>query len=678
MLVVNDNFDCLGASWMAASRTGYSGPRGGLRCDHVGRRATEAVLCGCVRFPVPVDPVSDAPLSSADNRGGATTPGTPGDAADTEADDIAGDIAGDTAADTPVDPPSATAGATAVDIDEANSVVTPAGAGLPERRRTSARWPRLTLPGAWVALAFVCLSFTPTLLPRPAFFQGFVCGVNGVIGYSFGVLGAWLWRQFADRPARPARPRSWRAFLVAAPVIALASYLLGLRWQLQIRELMSVPPEGFFPQLLLPLIAAVMFLLLLTCARGVRALFRAISNLLARRMGRRAARGIGAVLVAAATGLLVSGVLVDGAIGIADRSFATLDTTTGDTAVQPTTPLRSGGPQSEVPWNTLGFQGRNFIGTGPTAAQISALSGTAAQEPIRAYAGIATEQDPEQRAAMAVADLDRAGGFGRRYLLVAGTTGTGWVDPGAVDSLEYLTDGDVATVAIQYSYLPSWVSFIVDQSRARAAGRALFDAVYERWSQLAPDARPRLLVFGVSLGSFSGETAFSGEFDLRNRTSGALFAGPPNFNTLFREFTDGRDAGSPEEQPVFRDGRTVRFTATPDQPISPVDAPWDGTRVLYLAHPSDPIIYWSPDLILRRPDWLTEPPGADVLDEMVWIPVVTFWQVTADMLEPVPVPQGHGHVYEGQYVDGWAAVIQPPGWTPAKAAQLRAVIIDEY
>jgi uncharacterized membrane protein len=63
-------------------------------------------------------------------------------------------------------------------------------------------WFRYTLPGAWVALLFVCLSFTPTLLPRPAFFQGFVCGINGAIGYALGVLGAWLWREFANRPAR--------------------------------------------------------------------------------------------------------------------------------------------------------------------------------------------------------------------------------------------------------------------------------------------------------------------------------------------------------------------------------------------------------------------------------------------------------------------------------------------
>ena len=78
--------------------------------------------------------------------------------------------------------------------------------------------------------------------------------------------------------------------------------------------------------------------------------------------------------------------------------------------------------------------------------------------------------------------------------------------------------------------------------------------------------------------------------------------------------------------------------------------------------------------MLGRPDWLTEPPGADVLPEMVWIPFVTFWQVTADMVEPVPVRSGHGHIYTEQYVDGWAAVIQPAGWTTAQADALRAII----
>ena len=148
-----------------------------------------------------------------------------------------------------------------------------------------------------------------------------------------------------------------------------------------------------------------------------------------------------------------------------------------------------------------------------------------------------------------------------------GTTGTGWVDPGAINAFEYETGGNSAAVAIQYSYLPSWASFLVDQTRAREAGRALFDAVYQKWSALPAATRPKLFVFGLSLGSYAAESPFSGEGDLANRTDGALLAGSPSFNVLHREFTVGRDAGSPEVQPVYRDGRTVRFSNDPAKPI---------------------------------------------------------------------------------------------------------------
>jgi uncharacterized membrane protein len=254
------------------------------------------------------------------------------------------------------------------------------------------------------------------------------------------------------------------------------------------------------------------------------------------------------------------------------------------------------------------------------------------------------------------------------------TTGSGWVDPAMIDSFEYLSDGDSAAVAIQYSYLPSWISYLVDQSKAREAGRTLFDVVYDRWSRLPQDQRPKLFVAGESLGSFGGETAFSGEADLRNRTAGTLFAGPPNFNTLFREFSDNRDTGSPEIEPVYKDGRTVRFASDPAAAIPPSGQPWDGSRVLYLMHPSDPIVWWSPHLILSEPDWIGEAPGTDVLEGMVWMPFVTFWQVSADLPFSTGVPGGHGHKYTTEQVDGWYAVLQPPGLTPATLDALKQVI----
>jgi uncharacterized membrane protein len=538
------------------------------------------------------------------------------------------------------------------------------------------RWFTYTLPGSWVALLFACLSFTPSLLPRAPLFQGVVTSVSAAIGYGLGVFGAWVWREFADRDRRSPRPGAWRVFAAVATFSLVVSAALGYWWQEQLRELMGMPSQG--PSfVLLPISAAVLFVVVLAVGRGLRAVYRGLAGWLERWFGARAARATGLLVVVGGTWLVVSGVLLDGLISAADQVFAVRNEELTDGVEQPTSELRSGSPTSLVPWQTLGRWGRTFTAGGPSVDDIAAFTGGEATEPIRIFAGTQSAPDTEERAELAVSDLDRAGGFDRSYLLVATTTGSGWLVPSAVDSFEYITGGDCAIVAIQYSHLPSSLSYLVDQDRAREAGRQLFDAVYERWFELPAGDRPKLLVYGESLGSFGGETAFSGEHDMANRTDGALFVGPPSFNTHFREFTDDRRRDSPEVEPVFRDGRTVRFTNQPAEDIDPISEAWEGPRVLYLIHPSDPIVWWSPDLLLTRPDWLEEPAGSDVLDAMVWIPFVTFWQVTADLPIGLGVPAGHGHVYNGEHVDGWVTVLQPSGWTDERSAELRRIVTAE-
>jgi uncharacterized membrane protein len=532
----------------------------------------------------------------------------------------------------------------------------------------------LTLPGCWGALIIGCLSFTPSLLPRGGIVQGLIWGITAAIGYGLGVLAAWIWRAFADRDPRRPRRRSWLVFLICAAVLIVVSFGLGQYWQYEIRGLMGVTDYSIPLVIASPFVAAAAFCLFLLIGRALRGLFRWVANLLDRWIGRRAARAVGWILVAGLAYLVVSGLLLQGFVNLMNSAYSLRDTMTAEGIHQPTTSLRSGGPGSVIPWDTLGWQGRNFIGKGPSVADIEKFTGQPAMEPIRIYAGLASAPDAQARAALAVRDLERAGGFQRKYLLVVTTTGSGWVDPALVDTFEYLSGGDAATVALQYSYLPSWISYLVDQSKAQEAGRALFDAVYGAWAQLPQDQRPRLLVAGESLGSFGGEAAFTGENSMANLTSGALFAGPPNFNTLFREFTDHRDPGSPEVQPVYQDGRIVRFVNDPTTGIPPNGQPWEGSRVLYMMHPSDPIVWWSPHLIFSEPDWISEPPGSDVLKGMFWMPFVTFWQVTADLPFATGVPGGHGHKYTSEYVDGFNAIMQPAGITPEELASLRKII----
>src|SRR5690606_35093432 len=141
---------------------------------------------------------------------------------------------------------------------------------------------------------------------------------------------------------------------------------------------------------------------------------------------------------------------------------------------QPTIPSRTGSPASHLAWNELGRAGREFLASGPSAADIQALTHRSAQEPIRVYVGLRSAETPAARARLALEELIRVDAFSRSVLVVITPTGTGWVDPSAMDALEYLHDGDVASVAMQYSYLSSPLSLIVQPDYGAAAARALF------------------------------------------------------------------------------------------------------------------------------------------------------------------------------------------------------------
>jgi uncharacterized membrane protein len=531
----------------------------------------------------------------------------------------------------------------------------------------------VTLPGCWGALIFGCLSFTPSLLPRGGVIQGVVFGITAAIGYGLGVLAASIWRAFADRDPRRPRRWAWLTFFIAGGVLYAVGFAAGQYWQYEIRKLMGVTQYDIPLVVASPVIAALVFGLFLLIGRGLRGLYRWAAKLLNRWIGPRAARGVGWVLVVGLTYVVVSGLLLQGFVNLMNSAYGLRDTKTAEGIKQPTTSLRSGGPGSLIPWDTLGWQGRNFIGKGPSVSDIEKFTGHPAMEPIRIYAGLASAKGAEAQASLAVNDLQRAGGFQRKNLLVVTTTGSGWVDPALVDTFEYLSGGNCATVAIQYSYLPSWISYLVDKAKALAAGRALFDAVYGVWAKMPAGQRAKMYIAGESLGSFGGEAAFTGANGMANATNGILFAGPPNFNTLWTEFTGNRQAGSPEIQPIYQDGRTVRFVNDATTGIPPQGQPWNGTRVLYLQHPSDPIVWWSPHLIFSQPDWISEPPGKDVLKTMFWMPLITFWQVTADLPFSTGVPQGHGHKYTAEYVDGFNAVMRA-GLTSQELTNLRKII----
>jgi uncharacterized membrane protein len=370
---------------------------------------------------------------------------------------------------------------------------------------------------------------------------------------------------------------------------------------------------------------------------------------------------------------ILNGIIISGVMGLLNEAYSVKNGTTDTGIVQPTDTHLSGSPESLIKWDSLGRQGRTFIGKVPTTGQLSSFNQAQATQPVRIYSGLESASSTRDRANLAVADLKRAGGFSRKIIVVTTTTGTGWVDEEGVKPVEYMYNGDSAVVSMQYSYLPSSLSFLVDQQKAKDAGSELYNAVYNEALNIPKDQRPKIVVFGESLGSYGGEAAFANEASFKATSDGAVWAGPPNFNVLRKTATANRDAGSPEILPVFKQGQTLRFAdAAPD--LKNPNKPWAEPKAVYLENASDPIVWWSPNLIFDKPGWLKEPRGSDVSKNTHWLPIISFWGVSGDMVFSTGVPDGHGHKYGTMPTEAWSYVAPPSGWTADKTQELRNLL----
>ena len=537
---------------------------------------------------------------------------------------------------------------------------------------------RFSRPGLAVALLFFAVSLAPSLLPRTGLFQGVVSGITTVIGYALGALGAWLWR-YLEVPI-PSRTTVVGRAVIGLPLIAIGALSIlsvwqQVGWQNDVRDLFGMDPIS--PTVWVPILPVTLLVaaLLLVVARAIRRLFRWVTAWAERMLPRRVARVVGAVIVAVALVTVGSGVVVDGLFALANQSFSVSDTATPDGLTQPTSELRSGSPDSLAEWDTLGRQGRRFVATGPTVEELDEANGGGAVEPIRVYAGIKSADDIEGRAELVLDELKRTGAFDREVLVVATTTGTGFLEPNAMNSLEYLHNGDTAIVGVQYSYLPSWISLLADQEVTKETSRVVFDTVHEHWSSLPERSRPELYLFGLSLGSFGVESILTSINVLNSPIDGALMSGPPFVNALWNEVSKDRDAGSPAWLPVYEEGRTVRFTSLEDRLDEPAGR-WGDTKLVYLQHASDPVTFFSGDLAFSPPDWLEDSQrGPDVSEEMRWFPIVTMWQVALDLPVAGEVPAGHGHLYtSGEYLAAWVGITEPDGWTDADTDRLEAIL----
>ena len=542
--------------------------------------------------------------------------------------------------------------------------------------------------GLAAGLVFWWFSLVPSLLPRSWIVQAGVSAVSFVVGYGIGSLLGWLGhlglRRLGGQPSRRLRRGGWVVLAVAAPIAVIGAMATWPRWQNDQRVLVGMGEVSVL-EAVAAVVAAVGLVVVL--GAGCRVAWRAIQGV-DRWFDRRVSHPVAfvgtVVVVTIAMQLFMQHVAWHGFRSWANNVYSTTDRGADRGVVQPAAANLSGSPRSLVSWDTLGQQGRRFVAGATSTAQLRRFRGTDAGvvEPIRVYVGTRSAGSLDEQAALAVRELERTGAFDRAVLVVATVTGTGWIDPDAATAIEQLYGGDTAIVSLQYSYLPSWIAFLIDRQASAPAGSVLFNAVYQAWAQRPATSRPKLVVFGESLGSYGAEAAFAG-FDARTslanlvtRTDGALFAGPVSDNMIWREIVRERAAGSPAWKPVFgHDRETARvFTRAAD--LGRLDRSWPEPRVAYLVYPSDPVSVFRVRTLWSRPDWVKQPRGYDVAPRARWFPIVTGIQTVADLIGAFSAPAGHGHNYNVDFVGAWANVVPPPGWTDADTARLTRFLTE--
>ena len=536
---------------------------------------------------------------------------------------------------------------------------------------------RLCNTGLVLGTLFFAASLTPSLTPRVTAAQAVLSGLCLAAGYGLGVLLRWLWGYLElPLPRIEGESRRRRIVAVACAVIAVLALWRSQHWENIVRELMHLDPAGPSRILGVAVGAVVAGLLFVVLGRPALMVVKTVMRLVARKVPRRIAHVIGAIGGVLLLAGLVNGVIVSSILDMLDASYRQADALIPPDMPPPTEWDSPGSVQSLVAWDQLGRMGRRYVDARPTAEEIASFAGAGSKAPLRVYAGLPAGDTPEQRAKLALDELRRVGGFERKALIIITPTGTGWVDPSGIDGIEYLYRGDVASVAVQYSYLSSPLTLFLDPETGGVTARALFREVYGYWRSLPPERRPKLFLHGLSLGALNSERSFEMFELLGEPFDGALWSGPPFAAGKWVGLTRSRKPGTPVWLPRVDDGSFVRFMNQAGS-STPAGTPWGPMRVVYLQYGSDAVTFFDRHGFFREPELLDAPRPPDVSPAMRWYPVVTMMQMAMDTSLSMSAPMGFGHVYApSHYIAAWLEVTGIDDWSPADVERLKR-FLDE-
>lgn len=526
----------------------------------------------------------------------------------------------------------------------------------------------LSFLGVIAALAMYAVSVSPSLMARSWAWHAVASGILVACGYVAGVVVqnvAQLVIRLTGLTISASEPVELGFRIGIGALFALwwlYAVVQSYRRARKAAALVNMPGETFGEYLLGTAGAVVVSWMLLRIVGALNGLCWMLIASLDAHMPRPAAIVVSMVILFAIMFFLTSKVILRGGIGFFRRKAEQLNMRTARGIYQPFVPERSASPASSVTWESVGGQGRVFLGRGPSRLDIAQVCGGVAMEPIRVYSGMPTGGSGiEQAAATVVAELHRTGAFDRAVILIAASTGSGWVDEWQVQPLEFLTRGNCATASLQYSYVPSALNWLTGLEPAQEASAALFAAVRAELDLMDEADRPALFVCGESLGAFASQSVFESFEDVLARVDGALWVGTPAFTPMHAALTAARHKGSPEVAPVVHNARRVRFVNEPSDLRTDLYGrelgPWGFPRVVYAQHPSDPVVWWTNKLIWTQPDWLRERAGRDVSLNVEFTRFATYIQVLADLPVAGTAPGGHGHTYHEELIPLWRGIL---------------------
>lgn len=322
-----------------------------------------------------------------------------------------------------------------------------------------------------------------------------------------------------------------------------------------------------------------------------------------------------------------------------------------------TNPMVSGDPASLVSWESLGREGRRhavtYVRAEPPPADLKVLLPGAEEHPrpelsiptvmgkpakawpIQVFVGLDASPDPAERVELALAEMDRTDAWSRSLIMLVSPTGTGYVNYVAIAAAQYMTLGDMASVTLQYSKRPSPLS-LGKVHDAQIQNRLLWLRILQRLRDVPKDKRPKVVIFGESLGAHTSQAVLEGWGTMGAEALGidnGLWIGTPAASGWRHELMD--------KSRIDVDHDIVAVVNDYEQFLALGEEEKERKRFVLLSHDNDGVTKFEANLITRRPSWLgpnrpkvEEIPNRSprgIPSSMRWRPVTTFFQTLIDM-----------------------------------------------